>query len=642
MFWRSVVPLVLALLTGSASLAQERVLRLDGQGQHALSSHLNVYNDSEQSLTIDEVVRRDPSAFAPLPGNLSSGFTRAAVWLRFSVERQADAPRHWWLELDQALLEDVRLYERQPDGRWQERRSGSSLPGRERELDDRHPVFQLDLAEPGLHTYYLRLVSQTAIAARPVLWQPAAFNHAATQTALLNGLYFGVFLAMLIFYLMFWRWTGERLHGAYTLYIGVNLLTAMLAAGWLQQLLPPLQSPQGTLVVGLAVAAAAAVAHYFCVQIIHSAAAWPRLTRAYLNLGYGTAALAALVIVAGQFQLAMQVLQPVMMSMRLALLLAAGLLAWRGSAPARFFLLAFTPFYAGVFVRFLRNQAVLEPSIWTENSYQIGTLVHLLVMSLMLLKGYHQLRMAKEAAEAQAQEERRLREQERDFMGMVSHEFRTPLSIIKATAHNLDASAELGPRSRERVHKIQRAGQRLAELMDGYLSLERLRSANQQLQTRVYSLERLCAQVVEELRELPGPALLFHCTAPGALCVCDPEQVRLALRNLLQNARRHSPPQQPVHISLQASAEGYAIRVRDQGAGIPADELPLVFKRYFRGRAAMGQPGAGLGLYLAQTAAQRHGGSLSVHSVEGAGAEFCLQLPRQPALSAAAAPGPSA
>ena len=637
MFWLRMALTLFALLGAASSQANDRVLRLETQERHALSTYLKVFIESEHSLTIDEIAQLDGQAFDALAGNLSTGFTRAAVWLRFTVERQADDPRQWWLELDQALLEDVRLYEKLPDGRWQERRAGSSLDWRQRELDYRHPVFQLDLPQPGLRTYYLRLASQTAIATRPVLWQPAAFSHAATQLALFNGLYFGVYLFMLIFYLMFWRWTGERLHGAYTLYMGVNLLTAALAAGWLQQFIPPLQSPEGTLVVGLAVAAAAAVAHYFCVQIIDSAAAWPRLTRAYLSLGYGMAAIAALAIVAGHFQLAMQVLQPAMMSMRLALLLAAGVLAWRGSAPARFFLLAFTPFYAGVFVRFLRNQAVLEPSPWTENSYQLGTLVHLLVMSFMLLKGYHRLRMAKEAAEAQTQEERRLREQERDFMGMVSHEFRTPLSIIKATAHNLSVSPGIDGHARERVRKIQRAGLRMAELMDGYLSLERLRSVDQALQVRAYMLDRLCEQVLEELRELPGPCVQFANEAPGALCVCDPELVRLALRNLLQNARRHSPPDQLVSVTLQERAAGYAIRVRDQGPGIPADELPLVFKRYFRGRSALAQPGAGLGLHLAQTAAQRHGGSLTVHSVEGTGAEFCLELPHRPAQTAASA-----
>ncbi|MCZ8292033.1 MAG: sensor histidine kinase [Hylemonella sp.] len=611
-------------------------LRLVNESRYSLVGHTAWLEDKEQSLTYKGVTARD-AAFQALPKHLSTGFTTAAIWLRFTLDRQAGDPQHWWLEVDHALVEDVQLFEPTADGRWLERRAGSSLPWEQRDLDYRNVVFRLDLAEPGVRTYYLRLASHTAMASRLVLWQPHAFADAAMRESRLNGLFFGVYFFILCFNIVFWRWTRERVHGAYTLYIGINLVTTGLSGGWLPQIVPPLQNPGGTILLGLSVAAGAAAAHHFCVMILQPQTRWPRLTRAYLALGYGLAALAVVLILAGRYQQAMQILQPVTMAMLLVLLVGAVVLACQRSASARLFLVAFTLFYLGVFVRFLRNLGYLEPSAWTDNAYQVGTLMHLLVMSSLILKGYHGLRAAKEAAETQASEERRLREQEHDFMSMVSHEFRTPLSIIKATAHNLSASAGIDDHARERVRKIQRAGLRMAELMDSYLSLERLRSVDQALQVRAYMLDRLCEQVLEELRELPGPALQFVNEAPGALCLCDPELVRLALRNLLQNARRHSPPDRPVSVTLQALATGYAIRVRDQGPGIPADELPLVFKRYFRGRSALAQPGAGLGLHLAQTAAQRHGGSLTVHSIEGAGAEFCLQLPRRPAQTEASA-----
>lgn len=636
MFPARVLLLLLLLLMAGGTRAQVTPLRVVDQGKHLLTSHAAWMEDREQSLTIEEI-RSHHADFQPLPGHLSTGFTTSAIWLRFALERRAGDPPLWWLEVDHALVEDVQLYEPTADGRWHERRAGSSQPWTQRDLDYRNVVFRLDLAEPGVRTYYLRLASHTAMASRLVLWQPHTFADAAMRESRFNGLFFGVYCFILCFHIVFWRWTRERVHGAYTLYIGVNLVTTAMSGGWLPQVLPPLQNPLGTLFLGLSVAAAAAAAHHFCVIILEPQVRWPRATRAYLVLGYSSATLGALLILAGQYQLAMQILQPVTMALLLALLAAAAVLAWHHSAPARLFLMAFSLFYLGVCVRFLRNLGYLAPNAWTDNAYQVGTLMHLVVMSFLILRGYHHLRAAKEAAEAQASEERRLREQERDFMGMVSHEFRTPLSIIKATAHNLAAQPQLDARSRERAHKIQRAGQRMAELMDGYLSLDRLRSADQKLRLRPCQLQSLCHQVLDELGELPGPPLRFADFAPDAQCMCDPDLVRLALRNLLQNARRHSPPGRPVRLTLHEVAEGYAIRVRDEGPGIPADELPQVFKRYFRGRAALAQPGAGLGLYLVQNVALRHGGSITVRNVEGAGAEFCLQLPARPPPAASSA-----
>lgn len=612
-----------------AADAQSSALRLTDQGRHVLAESVSKIEDPGQILTIDDVAGSN-TPFQPLHGHLSTGFTTAAIWLRLSLDRQPGDPRHWWLEVDHALVEDVRLYEPQANGQWRERRAGSSLSWVHRDLDYRNVVFRLDLAEPGPRTYYLRLASHTAMASRLVLWQPHAFADAAMRESRLNGLFFGIYCLILCFHIAFWRWTREPLYGAYTLYIGINLLATGLSGGWLPQILPPLQSPVSTLLLGLSVTGGAAAAHYFCVMILQPQQRWPRFTRGYLVLGYVSAALAAMLILAGEYQLAMTLFQPLTMAMLISLLFVAMVLAWYRSASARLFLLAFSMFYGGVFVRFLRNLGYLEPNAWTDNAYQVGALMHLLAMSFLLIQSHQRLRAAKEAAEHQVVEERRLREQERDFMAMVSHEFRTPLSIIKASAHNLEASTDLEPRSRERVRKIQRASRRMADLMDGFLSLDRLRGADQALQSRTYRLERVCEQVIEELRELPGPPMQFMNGAPGALCICDPELLRLALRNLLQNARRHSPAHRPVSITLHAKAEGFEIRVRDEGPGIASDELPLLFRRYFRGRSALGQPGAGLGLYIVQTVVQRHGGRVSVHSTVGEGTEFCVHLPRRP------------
>jgi len=109
--------------------------------------------------------------------------------------------------------------------------------------------------------------------------------------------------------------------------------------------------------------------------------------------------------------------------------------------------------------------------------------------------------------------------------------------------------------------------------------------------------------------------------------------LRIALRNLLANAVRHAPEGVPVQFHAQGRVDGGVdFAVADAGCGIPADELPRLFQKYFRGRGAQDKPGAGLGLYLVQRIARLHGGTVVVTS-NAAGSRFVLTVPGGVAIS---------
>jgi signal transduction histidine kinase len=109
---------------------------------------------------------------------------------------------------------------------------------------------------------------------------------------------------------------------------------------------------------------------------------------------------------------------------------------------------------------------------------------------------------------------------------------------------------------------------------------------------------------------------------------CDAALLRLALNNLVANALRYSPTDKPVRITAKGLGSGsIQFAVEDEGRGIPADEIPKLFDKYFRGRAAKTLAGAGLGLYLVERTASLHGGSIELKSAPGTGSRFILTLP---------------
>ena len=217
-------------------------------------------------------------------------------------------------------------------------------------------------------------------------------------------------------------------------------------------------------------------------------------------------------------------------------------------------------------------------------------------------------------------------QQQQDFVAMVSHEFRTPLAIINTSVHHvaqcLDASQE---KSSERCTNIKEAARRMSDLMDEYLSLDRIEGTTQALNLTPCDVSEVVSGVVSEWQ--PHLIELIATAVPPAL-LCDWKLLQVALRNLISNGLRHSPPDQPLQLWMRGQpGGGVLIEINDTGSGIPEGELARVFQKYFRGRGALGKPGAGLGLYLVERIAQLHGGSVAVQSTPDHGSRFSLILP---------------
>jgi signal transduction histidine kinase len=208
---------------------------------------------------------------------------------------------------------------------------------------------------------------------------------------------------------------------------------------------------------------------------------------------------------------------------------------------------------------------------------------------------------------------------------MVSHEFRTPLAIINTVtqqlAGNLDAARE---KSLERCDDIWDSTRRMTDMMNEFLSYDRL-GGEFHPTLRPVNPKQLVDSVAEEF-DASRLRIEDECNVDEI--VCDVGLLRIALRNLLANAMRHSSNELPVHVITRAAVnDSVEFEVKDAGSGIPADEIPRLFQKYFRGRDSFSKPGAGLGLYLVERIAEIHGGTVSVESTQGQRTSFKLSIP---------------
>ena len=225
-------------------------------------------------------------------------------------------------------------------------------------------------------------------------------------------------------------------------------------------------------------------------------------------------------------------------------------------------------------------------------------------------------------------DEQRAHAQQRDFIATVSHEFRTPLAVIDATARQLLRRPPSREQADLRLQRIRDGVTRLTELMEGVLEAVRSERREPALHVSRLSLSRLVATCAGEARRLdPEHVIVVVAPGPEVWIDGDAAAVRCIIENLLSNARKYAPPNTTITLALTRFDAVVRLFVIDHGRGIPAGERDAVFERFHRCGNVEAVPGTGLGLFIAREHARAHGGDITVGSEEGRGAAFVVTLP---------------
>ncbi|RDJ27794.1 PAS domain-containing protein [Bosea caraganae] len=229
-------------------------------------------------------------------------------------------------------------------------------------------------------------------------------------------------------------------------------------------------------------------------------------------------------------------------------------------------------------------------------------------------------------------QEQSLRQLYTGFVSMVSHQFRTPLAIIDSGAQRMQrrGATMTAGEIETRTGKIRHAAMRLARLVDNTLNAARLDAGEIDFHPRPCDLAQLISDVCERQQELT-PHRRFDLALANLpeRVSCDALLMDQALANLVSNAAKYSPDDQPIIVDAATDDRSVTLTVRDRGIGIPEDEIPRLFERFFRARTAAGIEGTGMGLHFAREIVHLHGGSISVSSRQGHGAAFTVTLPRE-------------
>ncbi len=310
-------------------------------------------------------------------------------------------------------------------------------------------------------------------------------------------------------------------------------------------------------------------------------------------------------------------------------------LSWRALFP---WLLAALPALVGSLVwALLSGWGLLpDPVVYLRFSLGVAILAIGVLLSLLALAGLVGLRLRqRNEREHLAQAQSAAADAHRSFLLRLDHELKNPLTALQVELANLEAML---PDSRSNsgfaldenlsMQRIKGHLRRLADLSTGLRKLAELETYS--IEREPVEVDQLLGDLVEELAagcerrfnlDLPEPPWRLPKVSG------DADLLELALRNVLGNAIKFTQPGDNVQVRAFEDNHWVIIEIIDSGPGIPESELPQVWDELFRGKAARGTPGSGLGLALVRAVIEWHGGQADLHSRVGQGTRLTLRLP---------------
>jgi two-component system phosphate regulon sensor histidine kinase PhoR len=228
---------------------------------------------------------------------------------------------------------------------------------------------------------------------------------------------------------------------------------------------------------------------------------------------------------------------------------------------------------------------------------------------------------------------RNLQTMRRELVGNISHELRTPITGIKAMVETLQNGAIDDKQiAKDFLYRIESEADRLAQMVAELTQLSRIESGQAELKMESVNLNVLADEVLAEMEPLAEKqqvTLSKQLSLDLPLVKADRERIRQTIVNLVHNAIKFNKPNGNVTVATNHDDKSASLSVADTGIGIPEDDLPHVFERFYKADKARTGGGSGLGLAIAKHTIQAYGGDICVQSEEGKGSTFTFTLPRQ-------------
>lgn len=580
--------------------------------------------------------------------NFSRGYAQETFWLKFEIPAYAFNGKDRWLEVGPNFIDDIQLFARPignninskqgskdaSDTTWILKKTGDII-GSQSDLNYRNSVFILPAIPNGVTAYevFIRLQSSSTLIFYASLWKPSVFmEHAAKSTAFW-AFYFGLAALSSLLALVLAVVLGGTLLWSAVAFSTAFVLVAAIE-GYISWLIPIFGiSLQHHLTSVMTLTSYAAIL-WLSSEAISLRQQLPRVYKFMITLSVMKLLLIVLIPM-GQYHVAIIIQSFFHLLGTVTFIYCIFYLWWRSSFNKTVLATGVVPVICiggSLFGMFpVLGLVAFQQELYVIWQYSVIALI-LLVISIAVyrIKQQNLRELEKSQLASQLKIERDASFHQRQFIGVVSHEFRTPLAVIMGSLVNLFYLEKDKNSARLlRYNKIRRATDRLILLTDNCLADARLSADNLYLDQQPVNFFDLVSSATELVTlsnthylrlTVDGKIPEDHTTPSSTVCV-DAALLRIALSNIIDNAVKHSKGG-CIHVDCATADKLAIVRIFDQGQGIEEESAEWIFERYRRG--AHVRRGSGLGLYIAREITLAHGGDLILASTSSRGS--CFEL----------------
>jgi signal transduction histidine kinase len=574
------------------------------------------------------------------------GFTSSTMWLCLEVGPQVEG-NTWFLRVRPSYLDDVRAYLPAANGLWEERLSGDTTPASAHETSD--PVIAFVWASPAplpSPYIYLRVHTTSIMAVNVSLLDLQQYDRARDEHHLVTGALAGLMVAVMGWALFHAIGGRNLLFALYSAYLISSLAFSMGLLGYVGRYVAPDSTVADafTSAMGIVATLAATLFHRAFLRSfgVRMALLW------LLEAGAAVTLANLALMAAGHTRLALAGNTYLVLAFTALLLPAVVVALWRRvGRHDRQLLAMYSVVPASIAITLLPMLGLLPPGAWSPYTGSIFGLITAVAVAAVLAVRQRrneeavQLSIAQTAAaQAEAATVRAERDDKDRFLGMLAHELRTPLSVIRMV---LDMGAD-GSASAAHAHNPQpqhnqkmtaharQAIEDINSVIERAVQADHLERGDVAPQRATCSVPEIVGLVVHN--HLQGARVVQQAAPDLAPIESDPVLLRTMLSNLVDNALKYSPPDSPVtvHISNSTQAQahaqtlvqtppspghgrlGVAVQVRNAVGKAGAPDAQRVFAKYYRSEGAQRVGGSGLGLYLIAGLARMVGGSVTLRA----------------------------
>ncbi|MEI8032913.1 MAG: sensor histidine kinase [Chlorobiaceae bacterium] len=632
-------------------------LMLDRDDSYGLAGHMESFVDVSETMTLERLLAQKGVGFKPLKNNLNAGAGHKAVWVRITMVRLPSFPAEAWLQLYPSYLENVDLYVQEgsdPSQSASYRRItlGSLVPVAERPMA--HPEFvapvRLNARVPC--TIYLRLHSHTAIAIAGAMHTISGLSFYTSKLTIITGGYLIMCLVLTLVNILIYIRLPDAIYIIFSAWIFTLFCSLLSSSGVITLLLPEFAHHLSGPLYGGGLGIGGLLFTALAMQMFETKSV-PALHRALLfMLGCGT--LSLLVLPIGRFGETV----PFIINAACIILLLFSWQKFRGLTTivsgGMIFFVAYAFTVLAYMVQFMHALGWIPMSWWDINALYLISIADMILMFLAFLNRLHaaeealvqaakgseqkalklagemtlELRGRESQLELSLASERLALEEQRRFLSMLSHEYRTPLSVIRGNIDIIEVleSGQDG-RYRDKLDAIHISLDRLVEVME--VSLERSRVSDDSYgagRQRILLASFLSAQIANARALWPRHVFNYSEPFDEHHVIGDPQYLKTALFNLLDNACKYSLRKSPIAIDYCTEEGEAVIRIENQAKSPIQEDVEEFFLKYRRGKSTANTSGAGVGLWLVRQIIMQQDGRVTLEK-SSSGVVATVRLP---------------